>query len=374
MTAMSTSLSIQNRHELIRQRIKQEEIVPTELTSTTCFLPGTQTLYAIPTPILSALCEMQRNGQIKKPLLSDEECQVERTWTGYCESHDIIGCCVRGNISFPLLQPVKSPPSEEFWKSLEELANSTYKQFNIDQKVDFRQYRDAFRMGTQTESEFNEQRLAFLGWLHCNSLFTSEKDQLIDVWKKDGANPAYLGGRNLLTEIDALPAQAKYSWRLNREMADQFLSFYRRWDLDGFATWDLPIQQQPNLGGPAELGERMELNGNPAIQLPSSMKFPTTLHAQHFLNQTPVDHLKEWRDILENKRTKQYAEAFVIYFYQEVVLRNVLGDRLHRCQKAIDELLAIAFKSQSPLASLHKIQAESISDLRQKFSRLRATK
>jgi len=73
MTAMSTSLSIQNRHELIRQRIKQEEIVPTELTSTTCFLPGTQTLYAIPTPILSALCEMQRIGQIKKPLLSDEE-------------------------------------------------------------------------------------------------------------------------------------------------------------------------------------------------------------------------------------------------------------------------------------------------------------
>ena len=362
-----TPMSIQERHELIRKWTQQPS---DSLYSSTLLLPNAQTLYAIPSQILQALCSIRPIGQKKKPFLTEAEYQVERTWTEHCESHDIIGCSVRGNISFPLLQREDSQPSEDYWKRFEDLANSAYKSFHIDQKVDFHRYRDALQRGTKTVSEFNEQRLAYLGWLHCNSLFTLEKNQLIKAWSQDGGNQAYLGGRNLLAQVPHLPVQAKDFWQLNREMSDQFLSFYRRWDLDGFVSWDLPIQQNPNLGGPAGLGERMELNGNPAIQLPSSMKFPTTLHAQHFLNQTPVDHMKEWKDILENKRTKQYAEAFVIYFYQELVLRNILGDRLHRCQTTLDELLVHAFQQKAPLASLRKLKIETISDLRQKFTRL----
>lgn len=362
-----TPMSIQERHELIRKRTQQ----PSDgLRSSIFFLPDTQTVYAIPSQILHALCSLQLIGQKKKPFLSEDEYQVERTWTEYCESHDIIGCCVRGNISFPLLHRDDSQPDEDYWKGFEDLANWAYKRFAIDQKVDFHRYRDAFQRGTKTDSEFIEQRLAYLGWLYCNGLFTLERNQLIKAWSQDGGNPAYLGGRNLLAQLPHLPGQAKDSWQLNREMSDQFLSFYRRWDLDGFASWDLPIQQNPNLGGPAGLGEMMELHQNPAIQLPSSMKFPTTLHAQHFLNQTPVEHMKEWRDLLDNKRTKQYAEAFVIYFYQELVLRSILGDRLHRCQTTLDELLVLAFQHKAPLASLRKLKIETISDLRQKFTRL----
>lgn len=361
------SASLLTRHDLIRRFLKWTPGKETGLpASSVVFLKGDKCLYAIQLPVINAFTSSTE----KDAFLSPEELQMERAFATHCSEQQILGFSCRGQIRYPLLVPQEKTSNQLDLERVNQLVAWTREHFSPGLQMDTITSLNVLQNGQDILSDFKHQQLAFQGWLLANTQFQQEKVALRSRWIKEGSNPAYLSGRNHLKQRNNLPAQAVYNWSLHSDIGDAFLGFYRRWELDGLATWDLPIQQSANIGGSGDLGQLMELNSRPTIQTPSSIRLPTKLHARHFLNDMSQDHLKEWQDIQKRQRTKRYAEGFVIHYYQEMVLRGILGDRLRRRQQLLDELIAKAFKHTAPLDLMEGINSETIKDIRQSYRRL----
>jgi len=359
--------TLEARHDLIRQLFEEKPLTGGKWpASPAVFMKDDQSLYAIPMPVLNAIASLTDEVRLMLPV----ELQREREFATYCSDQKLLGYSANGPIVFPLLLPFEKKPSHIQANRWAELIAWTREHHAPNLQINLPASIGGFRMGQNTLSALRHQQFAFLGWLLTNPQFQHEKEALREQWIHAGSNPACLAGRNHLKQRHKLPAQAMYSWGLHSDLGDTFLGFYRRWELDGFATWDLPIQQPANIGGGGDLGQLMELNLKPAIQMPSSMRFPTTLHAQHFLNDSTLDHMHEWQDILKRQRTKRYAAGFVIHFYQETVLRGILGDRLHRRQQFLDQLVADAFQEDAPFDLMTGINVETVKDTRQRYRKL----
>lgn len=368
-TPLSTN-ALSTRHAIIRQLLEKKPLIGGAWpASPSVFMKDDQCLYAIPLPILNSVSSSTDNPRLLPP----GELQWERAFATHCSDQKILGYSANGPIVFPLLLPVERKPKNLQANRWEQLIAWTRKRLAPNLHIDVQASLDALRIGQTTLSAFRHQQLAFQGWLRTSTQFQQEKDAVRKQWIKEGSNPALLAGRNLLKQPHHLPAEAIYSWRLQSDIGDTFLSFYRRWELDGFATWDLPIQQPANIGGTGDLGQLMDLNQTPAIQLPPSMRLPTTTQAQHHLGNAAQDHMQQWHDIQKCQRTKRYAQGFVIHYYQETVLRGILGDRLHRRQQLLDELIADLCKEHAPIDLMEGINSETIKDIRLNYRSLLIT-
>lgn len=344
--AIDSGINKMARHDVLSYILPSLDLSKNLTAFSHPYLRGIETCYAIPRNILDALSD---SGLA---LFTSEELKLEYNFEKLCSKVGMIGFGANGPLVFPILK--LSSMSSVYYnpKAMPALINTE-------------------RLGRSTVDQFKIQQLAYLGWLATNPIFLNEKSALLNYWISSDANPTYLKGPNHLKQFSKLPAQAQYSWLLQAERCNTFLHFYRRWDLDGLATWDLPMQVPANVGGCGHISELLGIDHNPAIHLPETLRLPTKLSPQSFLVQSPSEHLKEWRNILEKNQTKRRAEGFVIHFYQDIVLKGIFGADLHRCQSKLDQLLAQAFRISAPLESMKGMNVETIKKVRQKFQRRR---
>jgi hypothetical protein len=342
------------------------------VTSGVSYLKGDQTLYAIPKQILCVLQTGLDERFGRRPWLIAKELEMEQWFTDHCNAQSCLGFCCRGPIGFPLLDPEQTRLNRVDKNKIHDLIEWVRAKIKDNCTLDIDAVIRAQQIGNDTIRMLKEQQLAYQGWLQTYENYQEEKEALKQVWLDAGANSNYLLGRNHMSQFNSLPAQVKQRLGIDHSLVNTFLAFYRRWELDGFASWDLPIQQQPNLGGSGRIGQLMELDFNPAIQLPVTMKLPSKLPVQKYLETRSLDYLQPWRDILKKNQTKRLAEGFVIHFYQEVILRPILGSALYRSQCLLDETLAEAFKVDPPVSSLKHMPVDTIKKVRLSFQRRRA--
>ncbi|MFO0811584.1 MAG: hypothetical protein U0796_00085 [Gemmatales bacterium] len=362
---------LQRRHGAIGALRHHEATGTLAVMSGVLHLHGDQTLYAIPKPILRVL-EAGLDVQLgKQPWFTAQELEVEQWFTDHCNALTCLGFSCRGPIVFPLLaraQPSFKPVNKE---NIHDLLEWVRAKFRVNVKMDIDAVVRMQQVGNNVVQMMKEQQLGYQGWLQTYVPYQEEKEALKKEWIQAGANPHYLFGRNLLSRFSTLSAQEQFCLGIDHSLANTFLAFYRRWDLESFASWDLPIQLQPNLGGSGQIGLLMELDLNPAIQLPVTMKLPSKLPVQNYLETRSQDHLQPWRDILKKNQTKRLAEGFVIHFYQEEILRPILGDALYRCQRILNEVLTEAFKQDAPLSSMRNMSAETVKKVQHPYRRRR---
>lgn len=187
---------------------------------------------------------------------------------------------------------------------------------------------------------------AYAGWLIANPLFRAERDALR---KKCGA----------LVEGGRFP-------RLAQEPAapEPFLSFYRRWALEAFITWDLPQPLGPALHGLTMHDNFTLSKAGVNIFLPwyflRDRRFSLAEVADHLRTWENPTHLKDWFSSTTSDAGLGYTRWYnllVLYRYHQLALVSRYAERLKGNVERIDRAFA-EFLSLSSVDSVKKLRLE----------------
>jgi hypothetical protein len=161
---------------------------------------------------------------------------------------------------------------------------------------------------------------AFAGWLVADWQFRQERDALKERWGEyvqQRGFPAlplsFLGGRVVLREQGG-------------EACAHFAHFFRRWCLEGFTTWHLPVPLRPALHGAglpdtAGLSEAGALVFVPWYVLRDG-RFKLNELAKHLQDLRNPEHLAGWLETATAGRTKlgltRLRNLLLLYRYQKL--------------------------------------------------------
>jgi hypothetical protein len=184
----------------------------------------------------------------------------------------------------------------------------------------------------------------YAGWLVANWQFREERDALRERWgehvQQERRFPAlrlsFLGGRVVLGEQQGGEAYAHIA------------HFYRRWGLETFLTWDLPLPLRPALHGaglPHTAGLPEEGTGLPhtaglseagaLVFVPWYVlrdgRFQLKELARHLQDLRNPEHLAGWLETATAKREKlgdtRLRNLLVLYRYQKLAIEARYGGR-----------------------------------------------
>jgi hypothetical protein len=185
---------------------------------------------------------------------------------------------------------------------------------------------------------------AYAGWLVTSKQFREERDALQERWgehvQQERRFPAlrlsFLGGRVVLGE------------QQGGEAYGRFALFYRRWGLETFLTWDLPLPMRPALHGsglPHTAGLPEEGTGLPHTAGLSEAgvhvfvpwyvlrdgRFQLNELARHLQRLSNPEHLAGWLETETAKREKlgdtRLRNLLVLYRYQKLAIEARYGGR-----------------------------------------------
>jgi hypothetical protein len=200
--------------------------------------------YTLPVSVITALStatEARGSGRASRRLISDADEQAERSFRQTCESYspDTIGFWRDQPVQYSLLFPVEAN------LGLSEALVSVLMEGGTTKE----QVRVSLAQAARTSAERRHQMLGYVGLLCQNEQFIAERDQL-------------------KVAFSTLPPHTALSQSsgglLAPELSEALQSFYngvrdliQKWNLTGFATWDLPIPQGPLDSAPVGLISRL---------------------------------------------------------------------------------------------------------------------
>ncbi|MBI5764299.1 MAG: hypothetical protein HZA51_12325 [Planctomycetes bacterium] len=213
----------------------------------------------------------------------------------------------------------------------------------------------------------------YLGWLMTNKTFIDERDELRRKWEnrimKDRAIPTLLipHSSESLESFGVKKADVTQS-----EMYESFRTFYQRWCLQGFCTWDLPVPVGPQI--PALLKnqwDQLAQMGN-YLFLPHSLivigEMGLEPMAKSLLEHLAPGHLQEWRrQSLKLKRkplgSARLGRLFRLNFYWEL-LKSRVGGNLKGNIGRLEEVLGQFLSPKKPGPEGNRPGLEDVQDLR----------
>lgn len=181
-------------------------------------------------------------------------------------------------------------------------------------------------VGADRTEPIRQQLQAFIGWLITNPTFVSQVAEF-----KARENDKLAAGEPLDED---------------KELLQAFVEFCAEWQLDGMATWDLPIPRGVNLSGLAiplcASDESINLTLPATVRLPA--RFPLGELMKELRRNTVSDRLDGWREVLDQsggdgKGLHRYRQMLPLHFYRNVVLKSRYRDRI----PGHVELLDVAF-------------------------------
>lgn len=197
----------------------------------------------------------------------------------------------------------------------------------------------AHREESELRQEIGECQAAYAGWLVSTAQFRRERDELRETWDEIvqhlGGFPPYARsffGEAPFTEIPEID---------NRQL-HRYEIFLRRWGLDGFATWDLPLPMKPEFNqvtydvagqnGHTSYHNAVGLHGAgllafvPWCMLASDRLGLRSL-ARRAWRLSRHDHVRGWLYGNDNWGLDRYRRMLQIYRYKNLALEPRYGSR-----------------------------------------------
>jgi hypothetical protein len=182
-----------------------------------------------------------------------------------------------------------------------------------------------------------QQAVAYTAWLVTNEQFLGERDGYRAVWEDRVAAE----GRFPALPLSLLGGPA------DRREGKLFL-FYRRWGLDRFLTWDLPVPMAPQLFD-VLYADSLGLAGAglftflPWYLLRDERLSLRDLAKQHVTAERPA-HLEDWLARGSQGKPKlgyqRLHHTFVLYRYRALGLASRYGERLDGHAEQLDRAFA----------------------------------
>lgn len=284
----------------------------------------------------------------------------------------------RRPIVYPLLpDPKLSETEASRWQELSERTERSGRE--IEQMLLREKEADGWSVTqidsyAQDERAFNERleerQWGYIGWLVTDARFRRTRDQLRTRWattiENRGRFPeiprSWLGERP-----PAVPES-------ERELYDDFHSFYRNWGLDRLVTWELPIPMTAGLN-------QSSLYFSPSVTDAGCMMFvPWYLFrdrdlklrevAEHQREFHAPKHLQDW---LSGKPQKwgfdRFAKMLQLYMYLELALKSRYSERLRGCTEPLQYALGGFLYQEERTSSTGFTGFENVKKIRQEMNR-----
>jgi hypothetical protein len=272
-------------------------------------------IYSLPVQLVESL-------RAKLPYwLTAQDLTFEEEFADLCGRYHVVGAA--GGKSVPYGWLTIATPTEQ---PIESLTLSDLKLFEGDQFWTLETANCLLKAGADRIEPIRQQLQAFIGWLITNPAFVSQVAEF------------------KAREKDKLAAGEPLED--DKELLLTFVEFCAEWQLDGMATWDLPIPCGVNLSGLAiplgNRGEPINLTFPATVRLPA--RFPLGDLMKELRRDTLSDRLAGWREVLDpnggdGKGLRRYRQILPLHFYRNVVLQSRYGDRI----LGHVELLDVAF-------------------------------
>jgi hypothetical protein len=263
----------------------------------------------------------------------------------------------------PLLEPAElgSPSRESIQQKKEDEKRTTriaemIESLDGDSEVAEKRRQLLDRQSEKFNSEIVGKQAAYVGWLITNKTFRAECDLLWEHWNKEVEKAKRFPYFPLSLMGDEPTPDPTFS----RECAAAFDFFYRRWGLESFVTWHLPLPMRPEVNhliyaiGQDALGQAgtktaarnaMGLgNAGLVLFLPWCMLREKRISIRDLVLQggqwKAVNHVAEWLqlDPQHNKNwgPKRCALMLRIYRYVELALKSRYGESERWVQEKVD--------------------------------------
>jgi hypothetical protein len=252
-----------------------------------------------------------------------------------------------------------SPPPDPGWeleqKQLDAFITETMR---ADGRSDL-QIENYFKAEAKRKGDLRLRAVTYTAWLVANPLFGRERDEIRRTWEGRVAASA------------RFPTHRRSYLRERPDPVDRdepkLLRFYRRWGLDTFATWELPVPMPPQMFGithadHATLPGAGLLTFVPWYALRDERLTLKDL-AKQLAAMAPPTHLKEWlsRDGGRGKKVgyQRLHHSYVVYRYWDLALASRYRERL----EGSTERLGQAF------ATYLELSTDSIKKIRNRLGR-----
>jgi len=321
-------------------------------------------IYSISAPILKVIIKLAPG------LINKDEAIFERDLAAITD-----GGFFHGEVfGYPLLghQPIVDSPANV--KSMIDSQESSNRAIETQRRSTLRAEGKSdvwidrcFAKERQILEKSRTQQAAFAGWLVTNREYRSELLDLRKVWGPIIAEQKYFPcyPRSLMGEAPAPPTD------VGRDEYSLYLRFLRRWSLDSFSTWELPIPMAPEFGQILyQLGQPSSLQTNNAVGLDEAGMvafFPASvLYGKSIIDevikylatyQSP-SHLAEWTSKRAGKGSDKnwgctrYRRLLEMYRYLELALRPRYGDRASWNLEKVDQVFAAVWDTKNPLSKV----------------------
>src|SRR5262249_34169103 len=101
---------------------------------------------------------------------------------------------------------------------------------------------------TALKQQVSQRQVAFSGWLLTNDEFRFDRDRFVNSWSKK------VRKRGSFPEVPfSLVGEGPQVPKSDRRFYAEYILFYRKWGIQSFASWQLPIILQPELYSPSLL-------------------------------------------------------------------------------------------------------------------------
>jgi hypothetical protein len=201
--------------------------------------------------------------------------------------------------------------------------------------------------GARYEEKADRRAAAYAGWLVTNPLFREECAALRLEWGEYiDAQRGFPAPQETFLGFPVGPPGP------GGEPAAHFRRFYRRWGLQSFLTWDLPLPMRPSFVGPtfeptaglSEAGVNLFLPWYVVRDGQFNLR-DLVKHLHQFRN---PEHLGGWLNTPTTKREKlgdtRFRNVFILFRYQNLAIQSRYGDRSGWDAARQDEVFARLLK------------------------------
>ncbi|MDA1229813.1 MAG: hypothetical protein O2856_03475, partial [Planctomycetota bacterium] len=316
--------------------------------------------YTLPKFVLSCLVTSTKASEGRRALsrlLSEEDEKAERDFRTTCERFlpSIVGVWRGQPVTYPLLFPV------------EEKLGVDEHQLQLLMECDGfrgkkpRQIRALLAENQKQLVEIRHQLLGYVGFLNVDEQFCAERKHLRELW--DVLPPDSLlpqTSASLLAPpvpIVGPPSYEQHSKPLN-EFYEALRVCIQKWNLTGFATWDLPLPQGPLRPLPAGLitqlrGPEATIDFVPGYyNVPSGVDLREELRdrqrnegeAAGLKSELPLTNISARRKKDDTYKMSAYESGFRRWFVETIVesrYKNIRGAKV-RLDKSFAEEFGIS--------------------------------
>lgn len=324
------------------------------------------TLYALPTRLIDAICR-EMDLSPKKEFFNKDEETFERDLAKKAGA----GFFLKGRFTYPPLtgddtSEQAGGPDEATRKQmgtsrrLREQLNEMMREDGRTNEQIQKYWDDQKRM----EQKIDGLKWGYAGWLVTDPGFREARDDFRRRWKDkvDEVDGFSFFPMSFIGEPPRPPREGY------EEFYEAYVSFCQEWGLKGLATWDLPVPLQPEIFDPAFQHLPAAIPAGVTVFAPWYLLRAKDINlyevAAHKRTFDPPHHLLEWLDKKTGKfGPHRFARMLKLYVYLELALKRRYADRLKDKLDKIQNAFGVFFcddpnKSVQMAANIEKDRKE----------------